>query len=140
MGHCDRLLLGATVAVVLASSPVSAQELRYAIRLNPAANGQTLAIKVSGSGFRAMGVPLDAHLTSWGEWSDLGRPYLQNVTVNGRPATTDAFGAIPLDKGSFVLRYEIPVLDDTSAEAERLPLLPRGGRVRRSQPCTTLSW
>ncbi len=74
-----------------------------------------------------MEVPLDAHLPNWGEWSDLGRPYLQNVTVNGRPATTDAFGAIPLDKGAFVLRYEIPVLDDTSADADRLPLLPRGG-------------
>jgi len=125
--RCRRLLLGVSVAFLLASSPISAQELRYEIRLNSAANGQTLAVEVSGSGFRAAEAPLDAHLPNWGDWPYLGRPYLQNVTVNDRPATPNPSGTIPLGPGPFALRYELPVLDDTSADAHRLPLLPRGG-------------
>jgi len=125
--RCRRLLLGVSVAFLLASSPISAQELRYEIRLNSAASGQTLAFKVSGSGFRAAQAPLDAHLPNWGDWADLGRPYIQNITVNNRPASPNMVGTIPLGTGSFVLRYELPVLDDTSPDAHRFPHLPRGG-------------
>ena len=125
--RCRRLLFRVGLAVTLAPSLASAQELRYEIRLNPAANGRTLAVQVSGSGFPVNEGMLDAHLRSWGGWADLGRPYLQSVTVNGRPASADTSGTIPLGSGPFVLRYELPVLDDTSASARRLSLLPRGG-------------
>lgn len=126
-GSCRRRLLGISAALLLAPSPVSAQALRYEIRLNSAAKGQTLAVEVSGSGFRAADAALDAHLPNWGDWIDLGRPYLQNVSVNGRPASPNTSGSIALGRGPFVLRYELPVLDDTTADAHRFPNLPRGG-------------
>lgn len=122
----SRLLPVLVVAFVFVSTPASAQELRYEIRLNAAANGQSLAVEVSGSGFRAAEAPLEAYLPNWGDWLDLGRPYLQNITVNGRPATTNLSGTVPLGTRPFVLRYELPVLDDNSPDAHRLPLLPRG--------------
>ena len=69
--RCGRLLLG-VAAFLLVSSPIAAQELRYNIRLNPAAKGQMLAVDVYGSGFRAKEATLDAHLPNWGGWPDLG--------------------------------------------------------------------
>ena len=120
-----RLLLTVSLACGLTSTPVLAQELRYTVELTTTAPARMLAIEVTGLGFASRD-SLVAYLPNWGDWTELGRPYLQNVIVRGRPVAPAAAGTIPLGTGPFVLRYELPVLDDTSTDARRLSLLPRG--------------
>ena len=117
------MLMGCASAATTTANP--AQELRYQVELRTTAATQILVVEVSGLGF-ASGDSLVAHLNNWGEWTALGRPYLQNVIVRGRPVTPTAAGTIPLGTGPFVLRYELPVLDESSADARRLSLLPHG--------------
>ena len=119
------MLVGCASAATTAADP--AQELRYHVALETTGATETLVVEVSGLGF-ASGDSLVAYLNDWGEWSELGRPYLQNVTLHGRTVALTAAGTIPLGAGPFVLRYELPVLGDTSADAKRLSLLPRGAQ------------
>jgi hypothetical protein len=123
--RCYRLLLAVSVVCGLTATPGRAQELRYEVELKTTATSQTLAVEVTGLGFTRRD-SLVAYLADWGDWTELGHPYLQHVIVRGRPVAPVA-GMIPLGTGPFVLRYELPVLDDTSTDSHRLSLLPRGG-------------
>jgi hypothetical protein len=117
------MLLGCASTATTTANP--AQELRYTVELKTTATAQMLVVEVAGLGF-ASGDSLVAYLYDWGSWTELGRPYLQNVIVRGRPVALTAAGTIPLGTGPFVLRYELPVLGDTSADARRHSLLPHG--------------